>query len=205
VYARIADRRRDHLHQETTRLVRENQTVVIEDLAVRNMVKNRTLARAISDASWRELRSMLEYKSRWYGRELRVVDRFFPSSRLCSVRGTVAGSLPVEQFAASSLPVWSVHSLRPGDREVWTIRQQLRYATAIVVVMTPEAQDSDDITRMILEGQWRVAAGSCPSTMSASSRARAAWPTPIGGSGGSPRTTREGCRRGSCCPNAPSG
>jgi hypothetical protein len=60
----------------------------------------------------------------------------------------------VEQLDGSGLPVWSVRSLRPGDRHVWTIRQQLRYATAIVVVMTPQAQDSDDITRMVLEGQW---------------------------------------------------
>jgi putative transposase len=95
VYARIVDRRRDHLHQESTRLARENQTVVIEDLAVRNMVKNRTLARAISDASWRELRSMLEYKTNWYGRELVVIDRFFPSSKLCSACGVIAGSLPL--------------------------------------------------------------------------------------------------------------
>lgn len=95
VHARIADRRRDFLHQLTTRLVRENQTVVIEDLTVRNLLKNGRLARAISDASWTELRSMLEYKCAWYGRELVVVDRFFPSSKLCGACGTVRGRLPL--------------------------------------------------------------------------------------------------------------
>ncbi len=87
VHARIADRRRDFLHKLTTRLVRENQVVVIEDLTVRTLVKNRALARAISDAAWSQLRSMLEYKTAWYGRELVVVDRFFPSTRLCSAPG----------------------------------------------------------------------------------------------------------------------
>ncbi|MFL1378921.1 MULTISPECIES: RNA-guided endonuclease InsQ/TnpB family protein [unclassified Nocardiopsis] len=87
VHARIADRRKDFLHKLTTRLVRENQVVVIEDLTVRAMVKNRALARAVSDAAWSELRSMLEYKADWYGRELVVVDRFFPSTRLCSAPG----------------------------------------------------------------------------------------------------------------------
>ncbi|MFE6305143.1 RNA-guided endonuclease InsQ/TnpB family protein [Nocardiopsis sp. NPDC057823] len=87
VHARIADRRKDFLHKLTTRLVRENQVVVIEDLTVRTMVRNRTLARAISDAAWSELRAMLEYKAAWYGRELVVVDRFFPSTRLCSAPG----------------------------------------------------------------------------------------------------------------------
>ncbi|GIH30525.1 transposase [Microbispora amethystogenes] len=89
LHARIADRRRDHLHKLTTSLVRENQTVVIEDLTVRHMVKNHSLARAISDASWRELRSMLEYKARWYGRALVVIDRWFPSSKLCSACGSL--------------------------------------------------------------------------------------------------------------------
>ncbi|MFB4297841.1 RNA-guided endonuclease InsQ/TnpB family protein [Actinomadura sp. NTSP31] len=96
IHARIADRRRDFLHKLSTRLVRENQTVVIEDLNVRTMVSNHSLARAISDAAWRELRAMLEYKADWYGRELIVIDRWFPSSKLCSGCGAITGSLSLE-------------------------------------------------------------------------------------------------------------
>ncbi|GGN14266.1 transposase [Actinoplanes campanulatus] len=84
VHARVADRRRDMLHKVTTRLVRENQVLVIEDLAVRNMLQNHTLARAISDASWRLFRTLLEYKATEYGRTLIVVPRWYPSTRLCS-------------------------------------------------------------------------------------------------------------------------
>ncbi|KAB8169724.1 IS200/IS605 family element transposase accessory protein TnpB [Streptomyces sp. 3MP-14] len=95
VHARIVDRRRDHLHKLSTRLVRENQTVVIEDLSVRNLLKNHSLARAISDAAWSELRSMLEYKCSWYGRELVVIDRYFPSAKLCGACGTIREKLPL--------------------------------------------------------------------------------------------------------------
>jgi putative transposase len=95
IYARIADRRRDGLHKLTTRLVRENQTIVIEDLTVRNMVKNRSLARAISDAAWSEVRGLLEYKAAWYGREVIAVDRWFPSSKLCSACGTLQDKMPL--------------------------------------------------------------------------------------------------------------
>ncbi|MEV0729576.1 RNA-guided endonuclease TnpB family protein [Polymorphospora sp. NPDC050346] len=95
VHARIGDRRRDHLHKLSTRLVRENQTLVIEDLTVRNMVQNRSLARAISDAGWRQFRTMLEYKADWYGRNLVVVDRWFPSSKLCSTCGALADRMPL--------------------------------------------------------------------------------------------------------------
>ncbi|WP_322982462.1 RNA-guided endonuclease TnpB family protein [Streptomyces sp. S584] len=95
VHARIADRRRDFLHKLTSRIVHENQVVVIEDLTVRNLLKNGALARAISDASWSGLRMMLEYECVWYGRELVVIDSFFPSSKLCGSCGTVAAKLPL--------------------------------------------------------------------------------------------------------------
>jgi putative transposase len=95
IHARIADRRRDLLHKLSTRIVRENQTVVIEDLSVRNLMANHHLARAISDASWAQLRTMLDYKCRWYGRDLLVVDRWFPSSKLCSACGQLTQTMPL--------------------------------------------------------------------------------------------------------------
>ncbi|MFI6656791.1 RNA-guided endonuclease InsQ/TnpB family protein [Streptomyces sp. NPDC050523] len=95
IHAGVADRRRDHLHKLSTRIVQENQLVAIEDLPVRNLMGNRNLARAISDASWSALRVMLEYKCAWYGRELVVVDRFFPSSKTCSACGLICGALPL--------------------------------------------------------------------------------------------------------------
>ncbi len=95
VHARITDRRRDHLHKLSTRLVRENQTVVIEDLQVRNLMRNHSLARSISDASWRALRAMLEYKCQWYGSDLVVVDRWFPSSKVCSACGAIQETMPL--------------------------------------------------------------------------------------------------------------
>ncbi|MEW2329852.1 RNA-guided endonuclease TnpB family protein [Micromonospora chersina] len=93
IHARIADRRRDHLHKLTTRLVRENQTVVIEDLSVRNMLRNRRLARVISDAAWSQFRGMLEYKAQWYGRQVIPTDRWYPSSKTCSTCGQVNTTL----------------------------------------------------------------------------------------------------------------
>lgn len=119
VHARIADRRRDFLHKLTTRLVRENQTVVIEDLTVRNLIKNHTLARAISDAAWTELRSMLEYKCAWYGRELVVVDRWFASSKLCGACGTICGKLPL------NVREWTCDCGSVHDRDVNAARNIL--------------------------------------------------------------------------------
>jgi putative transposase len=95
-HARIADQRRDGLHKLTTRLIRENQTVCVESLAVKNMVRNRSLAKAISDAGWGELGRQLEYKAEWYGRTLVKIDRWYPSSKRCHVCGYMLDSLPLD-------------------------------------------------------------------------------------------------------------
>jgi putative transposase len=92
----IADARKDFLHKLTTRLVRENQTIAVEDLAVKNMMKNRKLSQAIADASWSELVRQLEYKCQWYGRTLVKIDRWFPSSKRCGECGHVVDKLPLD-------------------------------------------------------------------------------------------------------------
>ncbi|WP_381798524.1 RNA-guided endonuclease InsQ/TnpB family protein [Streptomyces niveus] len=128
VHARIADRRRDHLHKLTTRLVRENQTLVIEDLTVRNMVKNRKLARAISDAAWAQFRSMLAYKAAWYGREVIAVDRFFPSSKLCSHCGAIQAKMPLNVRTWTCGRCGTVH-----DRDVNSANNLLAAGLAVSV------------------------------------------------------------------------
>jgi putative transposase len=95
IHARIADRRRDFLHQLSTRLVRENQTICVETLAVKNMVKNHCLAKAISDVGWSEFVSQLEYKAGWYGRNLVKIDKWYPSSKRCFDCGHILDSLPL--------------------------------------------------------------------------------------------------------------
>ena len=92
-HRKVRNARRDFLHRASTRLVRSADTIVIEDLNVSGMVKNRRLARAISDCGWGEFRRQLEYKCERAGRELVVIDRWYPSSKTCSACGHLLAEL----------------------------------------------------------------------------------------------------------------
>lgn len=87
IHEKIANQRNDFLHKISTAIVNENQVIYIENLRVKNMLKNGNLAKAISEVSWSEFRRMLEYKCKWHGKELSVVGANFPSSQLCSTCG----------------------------------------------------------------------------------------------------------------------
>jgi len=92
-HRKVRNARRDFLHRTSTRLVRSADTIVIEDLNVSGLVRNRRLARAIADCGWGEFRRQLEYKCERYGRRLVVIDRWYPSSKTCSACGYLLAEL----------------------------------------------------------------------------------------------------------------
>ncbi len=96
IHARISDRRRDYQHKLSTRIVHENQVICVESLAVKNMVKNHSLAKAISDVGWGEFVRQLEYKAAWYGRTLVKIDQWYPSSKTCHACKHVLDSLSLD-------------------------------------------------------------------------------------------------------------
>lgn len=95
VHRRIRNIRKDFLHKLTTYLAKTKRVIVMENLNVQGMMKNRHLARHISDVSWSRMRSMLEYKTKWYGSELILADRWYPSSKTCSDCGHVMDQMPL--------------------------------------------------------------------------------------------------------------
>ncbi|WP_435832416.1 RNA-guided endonuclease InsQ/TnpB family protein, partial [Nonomuraea africana] len=93
-HAKVADARREFHHQTSTMIVRENQAVYVEGLAIKGLARTR-LAKSVHDAGWGTFVAMLEYKARLYGRTFTKIGRFFPSSKLCSSCGALAESMPL--------------------------------------------------------------------------------------------------------------
>lgn len=96
IHKKIAARRRDYQHKLSIHIIRENQVVCVESLHVKNMVKNHSLAKAISDVGWSEFVRQLEYKANWYGRTLVKIDTFYPSSKRCFDCGHMLDSLSLD-------------------------------------------------------------------------------------------------------------
>lgn len=127
-YAKIADTRLDHLHKLTRQIVNENQVICLESLAVKNMVRNRRLSKAISDASWSELARQLAYKSEWAGRQFVQIDRWYPSSKRCHGCGHVLESLPLD-VRAWDCPGCGTQGI---DRDINAARNILQAGTALL-------------------------------------------------------------------------
>jgi len=89
LHEKITNQRKDFQHKLSSKLISENQTVALESLKIKNMVKNHNLAQAINDVSWYSFTQMLEYKAEWYGKNILRVGTFFPSSKMCSSCGYI--------------------------------------------------------------------------------------------------------------------
>ena len=141
IHAKIKDARTDFLHKLTTSLVRSNSLIAIEDLAIRNMVKNHKLARSISNASWGEFFRQLEYKCDWYGRTLVKIDRFFPSSKRCNHCGFVMDKLPL------SVRNWDCPSCETKgiDRDINAGKNILAAGLAVTVCGANVRPDNHDV------------------------------------------------------------
>jgi len=96
LHEKVVNKRKDFLHKTSTKLIRENQTICLEDLNVAGMVKNHNLAQAISDVSWSTFVTMLEYKADWYGKNILRIGRFAPSSKTCSNCGNINKELTLK-------------------------------------------------------------------------------------------------------------
>lgn len=125
LHRHVSDVRKDFLHKTTTWLAKTKPVIVIEDLAVHGLIRNRRLSRQVSDVAWGEFRRMLEYKADWYGMTLVIAPRFFASSKLCSSCGHKVHELPLSKRSWDCPACGIAH-----DRDLNAARNLAHYGTA---------------------------------------------------------------------------
>ena len=151
LHEKVVNKRKDFLHKVSTKLIRENQTIALETLSVKNMVKNHNLAQAINDVSWSTFVTMLEYKAEWYGKNILKIGRFEPSSKLHANCGHINKDLTLKDRewvcpkcgevvsrdlnAAINIKSFALKNILSG-----TDRKNQDELLTLVKVLTPEAQ-----------------------------------------------------------------
>jgi putative transposase len=146
MHRKVRDARKDFLHRFSTRLVRTADLIAVEDLNVSAMVRNRRLARVISDVAWGEFRRQLDYKCRRAGRTLVVIDRWYPSSKTCSTCGHLLHELEL------SVRVWTCPACRTRqDRDLNAAKNILAAGQAVAACGADVRRQGSSLPRLAMK------------------------------------------------------